>query len=679
MSSLDSQRIITTSYKSTTVDQIIAEVSISTNTNGFYVFAGQPSSWPGSDSNVAAPTDSPSQFVNLYQNMVFGKKITSADVIPMINRNDWVSGIVYTNYDQDTSNLFDTNFYAVVNSISQYHIFKCLDNNNGTNSIYPPQFSETSAEDEFYQTADGYQWKYMYTIDKNTYDKFTTSDFIPIIPNANVSGNAIPGAIDVIRVQANGAFYNNFLSGQFNNQDIQVGGVSTIYSITNTASSSNGFYNGAYLVLTEGTGKGQFKTIDDYRVIGTAKEVLLDSAFQIVPDTTTQWQISPSVLITGDGKQSSNCFARALINTSSSNSVYAIEILERGQGYSFASANVVASPLAPVANVAFLKVIIPPYGGHGFDPEAELGATRVGFSVTLANSEGNTISTNNDYRTIGILVNPLFSNVEILTLDSTGASGANGTFVANEFVYQVSPITLTGTISINTTSSVIIGTNTKFSTSLSIGDYVICNSGAFVQLAQVSSVANDQAIVVDSNGAFVANGGLISIARITNQGIVTGVATGQLNTTNVAGTYIANSLLIGSNSYATAYVNNYTISGQTKSTTTFNQLSSYIGTLVFGTFTSDELVVQPTTLSNAYFHSIQTVSGVTTMFLYNETGIFNLNESIIGQQSGATFNVTNKYEGDIVPGSGQVIYIENFEPITRNDIESEQIKVVVEY
>lgn len=677
MSSSDSQRIITSGYKSTAVDQLIFNVSVA-NTNGFYVFAATPASWFGSDSNVAIPTDTPAASVTLFQNMIFGKKVTSNDVTPMINRYDWISGTTYTNYDQNDADLLSKNFYVVANNVSQYHVFKCLDNNNGTPSIYSPQFSDTSAADQFYQTADGYQWKYMFTIPKNTFDKFATSNFIPVVVDSNVTSNAVSGAIDVIRVQSGGAFYNNFLSGQFNTQDIQVGGNSLLYAIANAASSANGFYDGSYMVITEGQGKGQFRTIDDYRVVGNAKQVALDSAFTIVPDTSSQWEISPSVLVIGDGKQSSNCFARALVNTATSNSIYGIEVFERGSGYSFANAQVIASPITPVSNTATLKVIIPPNGGHGANVETELGATRVGFSVTFANSESNTISTNNDYRTVGIIANPLFSNVQVATLDSSNVSGSNGTFVANELVYQVSPITLAGTVSINTTSNTLFGTNISFPSSVLVNDYIICNSGSLLQFSQVTAV-NDGSVRMKDIGAFVASNAMLSVAKVTSRAVVIGVSVGELDVTNVSGPYIAGNLLVGSRSFATAVVNNYTVSGQAKSFNTFSQLNAYVGTLAFGSFISDELVTQPTSLSNAYFHSMQTISGVTTIFLYNETGIFNLNESIIGQQSAATFNVTNKYEGDLVVGSGQIIYIENFEPITRNDAQTEQIKIIVEY
>jgi hypothetical protein len=43
--------------------------------------------------------------------------------------------------------------------------------------------------------------------------------------------------------------------------------------------------------------------------------------------------------------------------------------------------------------------------------------------------------------------------------------------------------------------------------------------------------------------------------------------------------------------------------------------------------------------------------------------------------SGSTY----KYEGDFVRGSGEVIYIENVQPISRSNSQSETIKLIVEF
>jgi hypothetical protein len=72
------------------------------------------------------------------------------------------------------------------------------------------------------------------------------------------------------------------------------------------------------------------------------------------------------------------------------------------------------------------------------------------------------------------------------------------------------------------------------------------------------------------------------------------------------------------------------------------------------------------------------------MFISNKFGIYNLDPSgvreINGLTSGATIeNLSNKYPGDFVVGSGEVLYLENLDPITRSGNKSEIIKIILEF
>jgi len=394
--------------------------------NIFYVFAARNTPYSSGDDNI--PNIENTNFnVNIdpYKQMIFGKKVSNNDIKIMVPRYDWVSNTVYTAYRNDVD-VSGNNYYAVVNAVSSFYVFKVLDNSNGSPSTVPPNFNDTSADDDFYSTSDGYVWKYMYSIDRATFDKFATNDYIPVVPNANVSGNAVSGSIDVIIVTSGGSNYNTFLTNTFIVSDLAIGGDTTLYNISNTASTANDFYNGSVLYIKNGTGAGQIKRIVDYRVIGSQKLVELESSFSTLPDATSVYEITPSVVITGDG---SNAIARALVNTTSSNSISKIEIIEKGYGYTFANATVLGNT-GGVSNSAVLKAVLPPKGGHGKDAEIELGGKYLCISVTFANNESNTIPVQNDYRTFGLLKDPLFSNV-VLTI-----STATGVFTDNESVTQ---------------------------------------------------------------------------------------------------------------------------------------------------------------------------------------------------------------------------------------------------
>jgi len=406
------KQLITDYFRLNNAKQLRESITESAN-NAYYVFVGKHTPYANGDSIIPSPIKSIQEVdVDSYRNMIFGKRVSASDVTIMVPRYNWTTNTVYTSYTS-TADLSNTAFYVLTSAASQYHIFKVLDNNEGAASTQEPQFADTSADDQYYSTSDGYVWKYMYSISKSEFEKFATADYIPVLPNANVAANAISGAIDVITINSGGSNYNSSFANTFNATNLRIGGDTTKYGLASDASSNTNFYNDSFLYLSSGTGVGQIRRIVSYNVIGTDKVATIDSAFGIAPDATTSYEITPSITIVGDGNGAK---ARALVNTAASNSIYRVEIIERGSNYSFGTATVVGNT-GGVSNAASLSVIVGPRGGHGADAEYELGGRYLGFSVSLANSESNTIPTINDFRTIGLLKDPLFANVEF-TLSS---------------------------------------------------------------------------------------------------------------------------------------------------------------------------------------------------------------------------------------------------------------------
>lgn len=661
------KRLLTELFKTHMARQLIQCVSGQSNT-AYYMFAGKHTPFPDGDSTVIQPTNSrQSLYIDVYQNMLFGKKITPNDIKFMIKRNAWVSGTVYAMYQHDDPDLYDKDFFVVVNEVDQYHVFKCLYNNKGQPSTSKPTFSATSPKDEYYRTEDGYQWKYMFTVDNTTFNKFSTIEYMPIVNNAAVSANAVDGSIDVITVTSGGAGYNNYLSGQFSNSDIKVASNNLSYAVNSSGSSTNGFYNDCYLYITDGTGSGQYKRVVAYINQGSEKKVVVDSPFETDLDNTSKYEISPIVRITSDGNQTVNCFARALINAASSNSVYAVEIIDRGAGYRIATANVLYSNVVPVSNTSTLKVIIGPKGGHGSDPINELGANRVGFSVKFSNTESGTIQATNEFRTAGIIKAPLFANVFL------DFSQSNGTFIPGETAYQYVPIDLSGTVSVTASSKVVTGTDTVFDTQLKSGDKVLLRAGDSKHFGVVDFVTSNTSMQLTSNANFTNTTATFALVNSSAQGIVTDIFTNAIQLTDVSGIFENGSMVYGANSSATGTIGSIEINGITKTFNTFNQMDVLVGTTT-GTFTPNETVSQIDG-GSAKLHSIN--SG--KMYVTNRIGVINAGggNTVIGENG--VFTITNKYPGDIVVDSGDVIYVENFPAIERTEDSSETIKVIVEF
>ncbi len=482
----------------------------------YYVFAAKHTPW--ANSSVAAITDSVKETeYTIFEEMIFGKTITPDDVKPMIDRYDWVSGTVYAKYDHQDASLFTKSFYVVYPEGGSYHVFKCLDNNNGAPSTSPPLFSQTSADDTDYMTADGYRWKYMYTISSAVYSKFATPSYLPLVPNTYTTVFATNGSIDSIIVESGGNNYFSSTTGYFSG--VSIGGNAQIHAI-NTGSSNNGFYTGSALYISTGTGSGQVREIINYAVSGNQYLVTVNNAFSPQPDLTSQYQISPNVKILGDG---SNAAAISVVNTATK-AIQRIDIISGGANYTYANVSVIGNTGTLSANSAAARAIISPKGGHGFDPEKELNANKIGISVSFALSEANTISITNDYSRVGVIKNPLYANVEV------SFTTANGSFSAGETVVQVT--------SVNTALNVVATKVQDYT--YNTGNYSTLNLTASTALAVNDNIY--QTSPTTTNGVVVALSGNIIVVR-RDSGSFTPAATiykvGSLTTNNVINTVSA--------------------------------------------------------------------------------------------------------------------------------------------
>ena len=171
----------------------------------------------------------------------------------------------------------------------------------------------------------------MYSITNAEFDKFATADYIPIMDNANVVANAVSGSIDYIDVSYRGSNYDSYTNGAF--QSVTVAGNTQVFYIQTSASANSNFYNGCAIKVTSGTGTGQQRTVQSYTVSGSTRQVVIDTAFDVNPTTSSTYEITPNAIVVGDG---TGFIGRALVN-STSNSIYKVEITNRGSDYTFGS------------------------------------------------------------------------------------------------------------------------------------------------------------------------------------------------------------------------------------------------------------------------------------------------------------------------------------------------------
>lgn len=92
---------------------------------------------------------------------------------------------------------------------SQDQVFKCLFNNSGIASNTMPTISIGGElpENPYVETADGYKWKYMYTIPTGLKNKFFTDKYMPVLRDSIVFSNSKDGRIDIVKIIDGGSGY----------------------------------------------------------------------------------------------------------------------------------------------------------------------------------------------------------------------------------------------------------------------------------------------------------------------------------------------------------------------------------------------------------------------------------------------------------------------------------------
>lgn len=389
-----------------------------------HVFVGKPSEWDD-DTTPPTPNNSPKPIsYDIWKDMIAAKRIQVADTTFALIRRDWTSGTIYTEYSDDNGSLYSSAFYALTDD---YNVYKCLYNNKGGQSTVQPTGTSNSA----ITTADGYIWKYMYSISAGDVLKFFTSGYMPVSFLSSNNGSAqwavqqaaANGGINVVDVTSGGSGYPG------DGGTLQAITNSSVVTLRAAASGTDNIYNGSTIYIAGGLGAGQLRTILDYN--GTTKALTVNTGFSPSPNTSSTYVVSPKVNMVGDGAGFS------AYSTVVGTAISKVTVINAGANFSQTAVTLTSNG----GSGAVLAGYLPPPMGHGANAVSELGGFNVMLNVKLEGTESNTFTVGNDYRKIGILKNPrLAANGDLATgiaYDQTTrltVSGPSGTFLADELV-----------------------------------------------------------------------------------------------------------------------------------------------------------------------------------------------------------------------------------------------------
>ena len=381
--------IITEKFRLHNATQFVesfTEASAST----YYLFLGKTTGFTssttgGSDSSPPTPADSIKDEAFAWDSMLGAKLISSSDVKRSIPRRNWATGTIYDMYEHDIS-ASNTSTSGASNLYDSTFYFVTSDfriykilDNNGGTAY---DGAEPTSESSTPFSLGGYVLRYMYTITTSDFAKYGTADFIPVDTNSTISAAATDGKIESLIITA-----------------------------------GSGYTNGTYFAAVYGDGTSQ----------GTASGAIV------------------SITVSGGSIASFGLSSGTDTVVHSGGTGYTFGYVNLGSTFTFSAATLAfgtASSMGSGTGGA-VAVVISPKGGHGFNAVTELGGHYAMAAVTLTQAEGDDFTTANDFRSVGLVVDPTnFGTTTVATATTRRQSYVvkldtnSGTFEADEVITQ---------------------------------------------------------------------------------------------------------------------------------------------------------------------------------------------------------------------------------------------------
>lgn len=164
------------------------------------------------------------------------------------------------------------------------------------------------------------------------------------------------------------------------------------------------------------------------------------SRLQVTANGAGYYQVNTAVLITGSGTGANGA------PTVTTGNLVSVALDDHGSGYTRQNVKVT---VVGVGTGASVRPVLSPYGGHGYNPARELGSNNVMISVQIGfpdASEGGTLTANNDFRQVGVLLRPnkYGENVAVTSANANSSitmvrqilltSGPG--YISDELIYQ---------------------------------------------------------------------------------------------------------------------------------------------------------------------------------------------------------------------------------------------------
>ena len=380
--------IITEKFRQHNADQFFesfSEASAST----YYLFIGKATAFTtatttGSDSSPPTPADAVGETeFYAWDSMLAAKKIASTDISYAIPRRNWVNGTTYDMYKHNiSSSSTATSGASNLYDSTFYFITSAYRVYKVLDNNGGTAYSgaEPTSESTSPFELGGYVLKYMYSITASEAAKYLTADYAPVSNDSTIAAAATDGKIESLVVTA-----------------------------------GSGYTNGTYYAAVFGDGSSQ----------GTSSGAIV------------------RLTVSGGSIASFGLTAGSDTTIHAGGSGYTFGTVNLGNDFIFSDSTLSTSSTLGSGTGGAVEVIISPKGGHGNDAIAELGGHFVMNAVTLTQAEGDDITTANDFRQVGLVVDPTTYGSTTVASATTArqtfvvkVDTNSGTFEADEQITQ---------------------------------------------------------------------------------------------------------------------------------------------------------------------------------------------------------------------------------------------------
>ena len=355
----------------------------------YYLFIGKSTAYTtstttGSDSSPPTPADAVGETeYYAWDSMLAAKNIASTDITYALPRRNWTNGTIYDMYKHNISSS-STSTSGASNIYDSTFYFMTSDNRVykvlDNNSGVAYSGSEPTSESTSPFALGGYVLKYIYSVTSSEAAKYLTTDYMPVSTDTTVSAAATDGKIESLVVTA-----------------------------------GSGYTNGTYYTAIYGDGASQ----------GTSSGAIV------------------RITVSGGAIASFGLTAGTDTTIHSSGSAYTYGTVNLGTSYTFSDTGLSSSSSMGSGTGGVIDVIISPKNGHGYDAVVELGGHYVMTATTLTQAENDDITTANDFRQVGIVVDPTTYGTTTVASDATSRqtyivkfSSSSGTFEVDEKISQ---------------------------------------------------------------------------------------------------------------------------------------------------------------------------------------------------------------------------------------------------